>query len=189
MRSSLETIAIASGDRCAIFRSDEVIEAPNWSHTAPELIYNDGGRLYRIGLGSGAKPTVIDTGFAVRCNNDHGISPDGARIVISDQTENGRSIVYTLSHGGGHETRLTTTPGLDDGPDYSPDGRYIYFNSGRTGTMQIWRMQADGSAQTRITSDGFNDWFPHPSPDGRWIAFLYRSSGTASGWHCCNRDR
>ena len=36
--------------------------------------------------------------------------------------------------------------GLDDGPEYSPNGKYIYFNSFRTGKMQIWRMLADGSA-------------------------------------------
>ena len=47
------------------------------------------------------------------------------------------------------ETRLTTANGLDDGPDYSPDGKYIYFNSERTGLMQIWRMKPDGSEQER----------------------------------------
>jgi len=39
---------------------------------------------------------------------------------------------------------LTTDAGKDDGPDYSPDGKYIYFNSDRTGHMQVWRMLADG---------------------------------------------
>jgi Tol biopolymer transport system component len=38
---------------------------------------------------------------------------------------------------------LTISDGLDDGPDYSSDGKYIYFNSYRTGHMQIWRMQSD----------------------------------------------
>jgi len=71
------------------------------------------------------------------------------------------------------EKRLTNAQGLDDGPDYSPDGCYIYFNSVRTGQMKIWRMQIDGSKQEQITKDlVFNDWFPHPSPDGNWIVFL-----------------
>jgi Tol biopolymer transport system component len=68
--------------------------------------------------------------------------------------------------------RLTTAPGLDDGPDYSPDGRFIYFNSERSGAMQIWRMRPDGSEQTQLTTDDFNNWFPHPSPDGKWLVFL-----------------
>jgi Tol biopolymer transport system component len=67
---------------------------------------------------------------------------------------------------------LTSAPGLDDGPEYSPDGKFIYFNSERTGTMQIWCMRADGSEQEQVTADDYNNWFPHPSPDGKWIVFL-----------------
>ena len=61
--------------------------------------------------------------------------------------------------------------GIDDGPEYSSDGKYIYFNSERSGTMQIWRMQPDGSGQEQIMSDDFNNWFPHISPDGPWMVF------------------
>ena len=73
---------------------------------------------------------------------------------------------------GGEEKRLTTAKGLDDGPEYTPDGKFIYFNSDRTGLMQIWRMKPDGSDQEQVTSDDFNNWFAHPSPDGKWIVFL-----------------
>ena len=45
------------------------------------------------------------------------------------------------------DLRIAPLTGLDDGPEYSPDGQYIYFNSERTGSMQIWRMKPDGSAQ------------------------------------------
>jgi len=74
--------------------------------------------------------------------------------------------------GGGEEARLTTAKGLDDGPEYSPDGRYIYFNSERTGHMQIWRMKADGAEQEQVFSDDYNNWFPHISPDGKYMVFL-----------------
>ena len=74
------------------------------------------------------------------------------------------------SDGSGTEENLTKSKGLDDGPEYSPDGRYIYFNSVRSGTMQIWRMKPDGSEPEQITNDEFNNWFPHISPDGQWIA-------------------
>ena len=77
-----------------------------------------------------------------------------------------------MAVAGGEERQLTTAKGLDDGPDYSPDGRLIYFNSERSGSMQIWRMGADGSGQEQVTSDEFNNWFPHPSPDGKWVVFL-----------------
>jgi TolB protein len=80
--------------------------------------------------------------------------------------------VYTIPVGGGSETRLTDAKGLDDGPEYSPDGKTVYFNSNRTGRMQIWRMKPDGSNQTQLTDDDFNNWFPHPSPDGQSLVFL-----------------
>jgi Tol biopolymer transport system component len=66
----------------------------------------------------------------------------------------------------------STAKGLDDGPEYSPDGEHIYFNSERTGHMQIWRMKADGSEQEQVTFGEGNDWFPHISPDGHWMVFL-----------------
>jgi len=101
----------------------------------------------------------------------HGWSPDGRWLVYVGE-RNGDFDIYKISSGGGEEIRLTSTPGLDDGPEYTPDGRYIYFCSVRSGRMQIWRMQPDGSGQEQITDDGFNDWFPHISPDGKWVAFI-----------------
>src|SRR5216684_2184661 len=101
----------------------------------------------------------------------HGWSPDGRFLVYTGE-RGGEFDVYRISAEGGEETRLTSAPGLDDGPEYSPDGKYIYFNSVRSGTMQIWRMRADGSAQEQVTNDQYNNWFPHVSPDGRVIVFL-----------------
>jgi len=101
----------------------------------------------------------------------HGWSPDGRWLVYVGERNDSLDI-YKISAAGGDEIRLTTAPGLDDGPEYTPDGAYIYFNSSRSGRMQIWRMRPDGSAQEQITNDGFNNWFPHISPDGRWIVYI-----------------
>jgi Tol biopolymer transport system component len=78
---------------------------------------------------------------------------------------------------------LTDAPGLDDGPEYAPDGRTIYFNSSRTGDMRIWRMTPDGSGQEPVTSGVFHDWFPHVSPDGRRIVFLSFQKDVAADDH------
>ena len=101
----------------------------------------------------------------------HGFSPDGRWLVYTGVR--GEELdVYKIAVNGGDEIRLTSAPGLDDGPEYTPDGAYVYFNSSRSGRMQIWRMRPDGSAQQQITNDGFNNWFPHLSPDGKWIAYI-----------------
>jgi TolB protein len=213
--SALEVVPIASKDRRVVYYTDEHIEAPNWTRDGKNFIFNKRGSLYKLPV-IGNRPELIDTGFANRCNNDHGLSPDGTQLAISDQSQgpgksliyvlplaggtprritatgpsywhgwspdgstlafcgerNGEFDVYTIPAEGGEEKRLTTAPGLDDGPDFSPDGAFIYFNSVRSGLMQIWRMKPDGSGQEQITSDDNNNWFAHPSPDGKWLVFL-----------------
>jgi TolB protein len=103
----------------------------------------------------------------------HGWSPDGKTLVYTGG-RNGEFDIYTIaSDGSGAEKNMTNSKGLDDGPEYTPDGHYIYFNSVRGGgTMQIWRMKADGTQPEQITNDDLNNWFPHISPDGQWIAFI-----------------
>jgi TolB protein len=105
----------------------------------------------------------------------HGWSPDGKTLAYC-ASRHDEFDIYTIAASAEKSTderRLTTAPGLDDGPDFSPDGKTIYFNSERTGLMSIFRMNADGSKQEQVTRDGaFADWFPHPSPDGKWLVFL-----------------
>jgi Tol biopolymer transport system component len=101
----------------------------------------------------------------------HGWSPDGKTLAFVGRRD-GEWDIYTIPAAAGEERRLTTCPGLDDGPDYSPDGAFIYYNSMCSGKMEIWRMRADGSQAEQLTRDAYSNWFPHPSPDGRWVVFL-----------------
>ena len=96
----------------------------------------------------------------------HGISPDGKTLAYCAE-RNGAWDIYSVPAIGGAEVRLTDTEGLDDGPEYSYDGKYIYFNSNRTGRMQAYRMKTDGSGAEQLTNDELDNWFPHPSPDNK----------------------
>lgn len=112
----------------------------------------------------------------------HGWAPDGKTMAIVAQRD-GNFDLYGIPPGGGGEQRLTTSPGYDDGPDYSPDGKWLYFNSNRSGSWDIWRMPAAGAGPKdqfaeQVTSDEWEDWFPHPSPDGKWLLFLSFPPGT-----------
>jgi Tol biopolymer transport system component len=230
LESTLETILIETGERKIIYRVREHFEAPNWSRDGKTLFFNSKGLIYKIPV-VGGKPQLLDTGEANKCNNDHGLSPDGKFLAVSSQhaaggesliyvlpsvggvprlvtpkrpsywhgwspdgntlaycvKRNGEFDIYTIPVNGGEETRLTTAPGLDDGPEYSPDGKYIFFNSERTGLMKIWRMNADGTDQQQVTvDDECADWFPHPSVDGKWIVFLSYDK-TVKG-HPANKD-
>jgi Tol biopolymer transport system component len=106
----------------------------------------------------------------------HGWSPD-VRWLAFVAKRGANYDIYRISVAGGPQERLTMDAGHNDGPDYSPDGRWIYINSDRSGSEQIWRLPsnvagADGTRAERITNDGTQDWFPHPSPDGKWLVFL-----------------
>jgi TolB protein len=104
----------------------------------------------------------------------HGWSADGRDVVFVGQRGTNTYDIYRASIKDGKETKLTSTPAGAhvDGCEYAPDGKYIYYNSSVTGTMQLWRMKPDGSGQEQITFDEYNNWFPHISPDGKWIAFI-----------------
>ncbi|MBN1924743.1 MAG: PD40 domain-containing protein [Prolixibacteraceae bacterium] len=114
----------------------------------------------------------------------HGFSPDGEFLVYTAGRNNAEHLdIYRISLSTREEIRLTDAPGLDDGSEYSPCGEYIYFNSDRTGTMQIWRMKPDGSNQEQLTFDDYNDWFPHVSPDGKNLVFISYAPEIASNDH------
>ena len=104
----------------------------------------------------------------------HGISPDGKwAAYCAFRGPAMEQDVYVMPVKGGQEKRLTDAPGLDDGPEYSPDGKHIWFNSVRSGRMQVWRMRANGKEQTQMTFDtDMNSWFPHISPDGKKVVYI-----------------
>ncbi|HLZ88713.1 MAG TPA: hypothetical protein VKQ52_15765 [Puia sp.] len=138
-----------------------------------------GSIIYTVPITGGTPKQITPKGPSYL----HGWSPDGKDLVFCGE-RNGEFDVYKVPATGGKETRLTTTPGLDDGPEYTPDGQYIYFNSVRSGLMQIWRMRPDGSGQEQVTTDSLNNWFAHISPDGKWFVYLsFLPEETPAGIH------
>ena len=179
--STLETQAMASTDRRVVYVTPTRIEAPNWLADGKTLIYNSGGRLYRIPA-AGGKPEVIDTGFATRCNNDHGVSPDGTQLVISDQSQGDRkSRIYTLPVAGGTPKLVTPT-----GPSYwhgwSPDGKTLAYCAERNGEYDVYTIPVDGGPETRLTTAKGLDDGPEYSPDGKHIYFNSDRTGRMHIW-------
>jgi TolB protein len=138
-------------------------------------------RVYIIPAGGGTPRLVTaNTGYF------HSWSPDGKTILFTRGSGHGSGNIYSISVDGGAETALTTGPGLSDDPDYSPDGKYIYFNTDRWGGMQIARMSPDGSNVEQVTHDEFRNWTPHPSPDGKSIVFISYPPDVTT--HAANKD-
>lgn len=100
----------------------------------------------------------------------HAWSPDSQTIAFTRGSA-GKADIFAIAAQGGAERRLTSDT-INDGPDYTPDGKLIYFDTSRSGTTQIWRMKSDGSQAEQVTDDASINSSPHVSPDGKTIAFL-----------------
>ena len=179
--STLETQALASTDRRVVLVTPGRIEAPNWLGDGRTLIYNSGGRIYRVPA-AGGEPRPIDTGFATRCNNDHGVSPDGTLLAISDQSQGDhQSLVYTLPVTGG-VPRLVTPTGPSYWHGWSPDGKTLAFCGRRDGEFDIATVPAGGGPEARLTTAKGLDDGPEYSPDGRSIYFNSDRTGRMQIW-------
>jgi hypothetical protein len=179
--STLETVSVASADRRVVHVASGRFEAPNWSRDGASLLFNSDGRILRI-LAAGGTPATIDTGFANRCNNDHGISPDGTLLVISDQSqEEHRSLIYIVPMAGGAPRRITQkSPSYWHG--WSPDGKTLAFVGERNGEFDIYAIPAAGGEETRLTTAKGLDDGPEYSPDGKYIYFNSERTGRMQIW-------
>ena len=179
--STLETQTMASTDRRVVYVTPTRIEAPNWLRDGSSLIFNSGGRIHRIPV-TGGKPEAIDTGFATRCNNDHGVSPDGTLLAVSDQSQGrGQSLIYTLPVGGG-APKLVTPAGPSYWHGWSPDGKTLAFCGERDGEFDIYTIPAGGGPETRLTTAKGLDDGPEYSPDGKFIYFNSERTGQMQIW-------
>jgi hypothetical protein len=179
--STLETVSIASTDRRVVYATPGRIEAPNWTPDGQTLIFNREGRLERLPV-SGGQPETIDTGFAQRCNNDHGISPDGHWLALSDNSQPGAgSLIYILPLVGGAPRRVTArSPSYWHG--WSPDGKTLCFCGERQGQFDVYTIPAAGGEEVQLTrAAGHNDG-PEYSPDGKYIYFNSDRTGAMQIW-------
>ncbi len=180
LHSTLESVAIGSKDRRVIYHTRDHIEAPNWSPDGACLLFNSKGRIFRLATNR-FSPETIDTGSAIKCNNDHGLSPDGRQLVISDQAETGKSFIYVLPASGGTPRKVTAL-----GPSYwhgwSPDGAKLAYCAERNGEYDIYTIPAAGGEETRLTTAKGLDDGPDYTADGKWIYFNSNRTGTMHIW-------
>ncbi len=145
-------------------------------------------KIYTLNMETHELTEVVSTPWSYL----HGWSADGKLAYCA-----GRQVgddmewdIYTCPAAGGAETRLTDAPGLNDGSEFSSDGKTIWFNSVRTGLMQAWKMNADGTEQAQMTFDeDRNSWFPHISPDLQKVVYLaYHKGDLEPGEHLADKN-
>jgi len=187
--SALETVAISSTDRTAIYTAPGRFEAPNWSRDGAYFLFNRNGHLEKLPV-AGGNPEVIDTGAQNRLNNDHGISPDGTQLAISDNSQETKSpdgkpahdsLVYVVPITGGTPRQITrSAPSYWHG--WSPEGKTLAFVGQRNGDFDIYTIPVTGGEETRLTTAKGLDDGPEYSPDGQYIYFNSERTGHMQIW-------
>jgi TolB protein len=134
----------------------------------------------------------IEGGTASRVTHDpsryhflHGVSPDGATLAFVELPRGEFSVPGRLAlvSSAGGETRYPDAGSSHlDGPEYSPDGEWLYFNTEEyasgLGHAQLARMPAEGGGVEHLVESETVDWFPHLSPDGKLGCYISFPLGT-----------
>lgn len=170
--SEPELIESGIAQKC---NNDHVVSADGKYIAVSHHTAEDGNsRIYILPFEGGEARCVTPLGPSYL----HGWSPDMQSMAYC-AFRGDAHVVHTMDLNSGKEMAHTSgVDGLSDGPEYSPDGKYIWFNWVKTGLMQIWRMRADGSEQTQMTFDeDMNAWFAHVSPDGKMVVYIAYHKG------------
>ena len=147
------------------------------------------GHLYRVPWegGSAERITVPKDPERRFRHFLHGVSPDGSTLVyvgteVLDGDEWGRRALWFFDLVTGEERLVSDGYSPADGPEFSPDGASVFFNSevasSVPGHAQLFRHDLAEGVVQQLTFDEHVNWFPHPSPDGRRLVYLSYPSGT-----------
>jgi Tol biopolymer transport system component/DNA-binding winged helix-turn-helix (wHTH) protein len=167
----------AGGGPTRVTSDNRLLSGIAWTPDSKEIIFssNRGGAswgLWRVAVGGSSVPERLSVG------SEHAYMPTvslkGNRLAYASGSwnENIWRVPIGAGHRGGKAERFISSSMSEEGPQYSPDGKHIVFQSTRSGSFEIWRADADGTNLAQLTSFGGPlTGTPRWSPDGRWISF------------------
>ena len=161
-----------------IMESKDPIMSPAWSPDSRQLAY-----VSFEGSKSSIFVQTLRSGNRFQVSSKPGVngapsfSPDGRRLVVTLGGVDGNLDIYVLDINTRRTTRLTTNRSIDTEGTWSPDGRFIYFNSDRSGGPQVYRVSANGGTPERVTYEGSYNARPRLSPDGKRLAMVHNDRG------------
>ena len=161
-----------------IMESTDPIMSPAWSPDSRQLAY-----VSFEGNRSSIFVQTLRTGNRFRVSSKPGIngapafSPDGRKLAVTLGGVDGNLDIHVLDITSRETRRLTTHRAIDTEGSWSPDGRYIYFTSDRSGGPQVYRVSANGGTPERVTFEGSYNARPRLSPDGSRLAMVHNDRG------------
>jgi len=161
-----------------IMESTDPIMSPAWSPDSRQLAY-----VSFEGNRSSIFVQTLRTGNRFKVSSKPGIngapafSPDGRKLVVTLGGVDGNLDIHVLDITSRQTRRLTTHRAIDTEGTWSPDGRYVYFTSDRSGGPQVYRVSANGGTPERVTFEGSYNARPRLSPDGSRLAMVHNDRG------------
>ncbi len=165
----------SGGEAHRLTFDDRLLGGIAWMPDSNDILFssNRGGAdwgLWRIPV-TGGSPQRAAVGDRAQMPV---VSLKGHRLAYADQSWNEDiwRIPIGPGHRGGKPEKLIYSTLQEEGPQYSPDGKHIVFQSTRSGSFEIWRCDTDGSHLVQLTSfNGPLTGTPRWSPDSRQISF------------------
>ena len=173
------TVADQDGENeNVIMESRNPIMSPAWSPDSRRLAYvsfeNNRSSIFVQTLRTGNR---IQVSSKAGINGAPAFSPDGRQLVLTLGGVDGNPDIHVMDISSRQTRRLTTHRAIDTEGSWSPDGKYIYFTSDRSGGPQIYRVAASGGTPERITFEGSYNARPRMSPDGTRLAMVHLFQG------------
>ena len=178
--SSVWVIPAAGGASVPVTHDEALSTSPAWLPGSRSLLYvsdRDGGRdIYQVALGRDGRPARAPARLTTGLNAVQvSVSADGRRLAYSTFTQTSNVWRLRIPASGmspvSRAEPVTRGSQVVENFDVSPDGRWLCFDSDRTGAQQIYRMPLTGGEVEQLTSGAGPAFVPDFSPDSREIAY------------------
>jgi Tol biopolymer transport system component/DNA-binding winged helix-turn-helix (wHTH) protein len=177
---SIYTVPVSGGEERLLISGPSYQWGLAWTPQGRDIVLPDSawplnpGWLWRVPIRGGGEPERLQFG-------QDGIQPSirGNRLVYVRQQANLTTWKRNLNSlvSAGPPERFISSTRMDSGPQFSPDGSKIAFESTRSGTYEVWMCRSDGSGLVQLTHFNSVSGTPRWSPDGQQIVFDSLNAG------------
>lgn len=185
--SSIWVVSARGGEPVQVTDNEYLNISPVWTPDGKYLLYvsNQGGNrdVYQLPIGDSGTPSGSPMRLTAGGLDAHTIhlSTDGKSLAYSVFTKHANIWSVPIPREGpissSEAEPVTTGNQIIEGFDVSLDGKWIAFDSNRSGNQDIYRMPIAGGEPEQLTNHRSDDYCPAWSPDGREIAFYSVRNG------------
>jgi Tol biopolymer transport system component/DNA-binding SARP family transcriptional activator len=190
-QSRIVLVAVDDGRIVEVTDRAAMNVAPTWAPDGRQLLFistRAGARdIYAVRIDEDGQPAGeperLSTGLDA---HTLAVSPAGDRIVYASYQARVNIHALSLSPDStvGLEDAAPITRGnqMIESISASPDRRWLYFTSDRSGNSDIWRVPLTGGEPVQVTRETADEFAPEQSPDGEWLAYYSIRDGTRDIW-------